>query len=303
MKKIDLNSIPKELSLGTISTKEAINLISTYINNNYPVFGLHKYDEDFRAEILLSIIEKGETILEHYDKNQGEFFTFIFCYISSLVRTKLRSLAKKKINESIAISESAKSLEEKEYKYNHINYKCLEKNPLSYPQTPFSTDELKTIFRKVKLNKGLLIIAMKSAFYLNDNQIEKLSSKLKINNNYFFNTIQYCRSLLLYKSYKKQMIIDRRNTAYYHHKKYEKQLQQIEDSEFNKNNVPLKNYILEKENKQYKNWAKLNEKLNNGLITLRPTNKAIADILGICERQVSYYIKRTKKHYNLDNSV
>ena len=39
-------------------------------------------------------------------------------------------------------------------------------------------------------------------------------------------------------------------------------------------------------------WISLNKKLKDGVINIRPTNKAIADVLGICERQVSYYIKK-----------
>ena len=45
---------------------------------------------------------------------------------------------------------------------------------------------------------------------------------------------------------------------------------------------------------QIHNWEKLNNKFQNGLVTVKPSNLSIANILGICERQVSYYIMCAK---------
>ena len=49
------------------------------------------------------------------------------------------------------------------------------------------------------------------------------------------------------------------------------------------------------ENKHRKNWKRLNSSFEKGIMQLRPTNKTIADILGICERQVTYCINSIRE--------
>ena len=55
--------------------------------------------------------------------------------------------------------------------------------------------------------------------------------------------------------------------------------------------------ILKKQKKHYKTWQTLNKKFSDGFLFLRPTNKTVADLLGICERQISYYINCAKQDY------
>jgi hypothetical protein len=47
--------------------------------------------------------------------------------------------------------------------------------------------------------------------------------------------------------------------------------------------------------KHYTSWKRLNKKLASGCIMLRPTNRTIAKYMGICERQVAYYLNRLKE--------
>ena len=50
-------------------------------------------------------------------------------------------------------------------------------------------------------------------------------------------------------------------------------------------------YSHRKYDKQTNTWKTLNQQLKKGIINIRPTNKAIAKALGMCERQISFYIK------------
>ena len=62
------------------------------------------------------------------------------------------------------------------------------------------------------------------------------------------------------------------------------------------------NYKYEKlEKKHEKNWKNLNKSFEDGHLYLRPTNKTVANIMGICERQVAYYIRTAKNELNKDN--
>lgn len=295
MKMLNLNTIPIQLEKKEITQKEAINLLSSFLSKNYPVFGLQRYDEDFREEIILSIIEKGEKLLNHYNPSQGDFFNYFYCYINSLVRTKIRSMAKKNILEEIAFTEQAKNLEEKQYNYDNINYKYFNNPKIPYSKSEIKSEDLRKGFQNISKDKGILIIALKSSFYITDSQFDLICNHYNLDKELFAKTIEYCRNTLVRKSEKKVMFQERRNNAYYKHKKFQKQINKIKQSEHPEDNIIIKNLLVKKDEKYYRNWENLNNKLKNGLMILRPTNKTIADILGICERQVIYYLKCVRK--------
>lgn len=298
MEKINVNRIPDMIKNQELSTKQAVDLIATFVSLNYPVFGLHHFDEDFREEIILHIIERGESIIKKYNKLQGDFFNYLYCCIKSTTRTLIRTKAKKKIMESVVFSEQINNLEEKEYKYSHINYNCFDTPKVPYAQTKITPEELRTAFTNINKDKSILILAMKSSFYLTDQQINKICDYYNLNKKEFYKTIDYYRLSLMNKSIRKQTLLTRRNNAYYNHKKYEKQLEILKNCDFSEDKINLKNHLLNKNIKQYNNWLNLTTKLNNGLLSIRPSNKLIASILGICERQVIYHIKRAKKKIN-----
>ena len=66
MKIKEFNELPQKLADGELSQKEVIDLLCSFVNQNCPLFGLQKYDEDLRQEILLGIIEKGIHIISVY---------------------------------------------------------------------------------------------------------------------------------------------------------------------------------------------------------------------------------------------
>lgn len=295
MTKLNLNEIPTKVKNKEITQKEAIDFISSFIINNYPVFGLHHYDEDFREEIILQIIEKGKNILSNYNPAEGDFFNYIYCYITYTVRTLLRSSAKQKIIESVVFSEQSKHLEEKEYNYNNIDYKSFSSPVIPYAPKKVSPEDLRSAFSNINKDKELLVIAMKSAFYLTDNQIKKVCKYYGLEPTEFYKTIEFYKSSLAMKNKRKEELIKRRNNAYYNHKKYEKQLSLLDKDSSSEEESILKDNLLKKDQKQYNSWKTITSQLQNGILAVRPSNKTIAQVLGICERQVIYYIKRAKK--------
>ena len=58
MKKEDFSQLFDDVKNGVIEKKEALGKLGDFIQKNYPMFGLHRYDEDFRAELLVSFFEK-----------------------------------------------------------------------------------------------------------------------------------------------------------------------------------------------------------------------------------------------------
>lgn len=302
MKSQELNLIPEKISQKQITKKEAIDIIGTFICQNYPIFGLHKYDEDFRADVLLYFLERGERVIESYNNQIADFFTYLYSNISSYIQTRKKMVAKNCIKESITISETANFLYEKESAYNNIDYKKLELAKVPYSYKPITAENLKKIFEpisSVNNDKKILVLAMKSSFYISDSMIRKVCNLYKIKEEDFYSVIQYCKESITSKSNKHNIAIERRNYAYFHHKKYEHEL---EKSKEKYTNSEADNNLIRKNNKHENNWKSLNYKFEHGFLYLRPTNRTIAEILGICERQVSYYINCAKKDFVKNNS-
>ena len=89
MKSFNLNLLPEQLQNGSITRKEAVNQICSFISKNYPVFGLQKYDEDFRSDLILKVIERGDHLLDLYMPEHGNFFCFLHTYVTSLINKVL----------------------------------------------------------------------------------------------------------------------------------------------------------------------------------------------------------------------
>ena len=57
MKKEDFSQLFDDVKNGVIEKKEALGMLGKFIQKNYPMFGLHRFDEDFRAELLVSFLD------------------------------------------------------------------------------------------------------------------------------------------------------------------------------------------------------------------------------------------------------
>lgn len=293
----ELKMLPELIATGKLSKKEAVDKIGGFINQNYPIFGLHKYDEDFRSEIMLAFLERGEKILDTYHKDTSDFFTYLFTNIKSMVNTKKKTKAIQALKDTIDLTEGINISNEKMCIYK--NYNPYERNlqEVPYAYKPKNVEALKQMFRelsKENTDKKILVLAIKSSFYITDQQIKKVCQMYNLKEEDLYDAIQYCKDSVEEKSIKRSKVQERRNFAYYHHKRYSRQLEKYSEPDFQDDYV-TKNNLLRKQIKHFKNWKRLNKKFSDGFLFLRPTNKTVADLLGICERQVSYYINCAKR--------
>jgi len=299
MKIDDIKLLPDMVNSGKLSPKQAIDELGGFISSNYPVFGLNKYDEDFRSDIILMFLEKGNKILETYNEETSDFFTYLYSTISSLINTRRKKLAIQALKENIDYYEGINMNSEKVYFYKNLSPITQDLRDVPFAYKPQNIDALKQMFRqlaKENCDKKILVLAIKASFYITDEQVKKVCKIYNLKEKDLYDAIQYCKNSLDEKAQKRTKIQERRNYAYYHHKKYDSQLEKIKDSERPVDSI-RKNNILEKQQKHYKNWQKLNKKFSDGFLFLRPTNKTVADLLGICERQISYYINCAKQDY------
>ena len=305
MNYLNLNLIPNKITNNEISEQDALNLLCEFVQENFPIFGLHKYDSDFRSEVILMLLEKGNRIFDLYDEKLGSFFSYFYRYVQGLKLNLLKRNTINQINEAIAFEHSKENYYEKISKNTIINtsYNLFEND--NYIESVLSDENIKTnkeILKILKMHprgyeKFLLVLSLKSSYQLTDKYIKIISKTCKISEEKLLNLIEYLNSKIEIKRKRQAILEEKRNKAYFNQKKYEKRLQQFSD-EADKFNQFEKKEILERYKKTTATFERINNQIFKKTSYLMTTNKDISNALGICERQVNYYVKEIKKMTN-----
>ncbi|MCR5436467.1 MAG: hypothetical protein K6E97_05315 [Treponema sp.] len=317
----EINEIPKKLEQKKITKKQAIDCLSLYFLENYGLFKTGVLSKDFRTEIIISLLENTDVFFENYDNKKGCFYTYFFNYIKNLILNKKRKYIMNSIREDLFIEDSIADFGSLQKAYENINYsdfdipkvpfnyKINEKNFTlacsneTYMFKKFMNENNEEIYSNLKNNlkkihpklgtKILLVLALKSAFYITDFQIETICKICDINPDSLHELIQNIKEKLQFREITKQKYEQRRNKAYMNHKKYRRGIEFFEEEESDAE------YHTETYKRKYRRntncWNNINSSLQTGFLHLRPSNKMIAQILGICERQVSYYLRHARE--------
>ena len=96
MNQQDPNLLIEKFQRGFLSEKETVDKICSFVTQNYPIYGLHKFDEDFRQDVILNLLERGPHLLHLFNPQYGDFFTFLYCFVSTIINTKRKSRRKDK---------------------------------------------------------------------------------------------------------------------------------------------------------------------------------------------------------------
>lgn len=303
----DINEIYSLVSEGSLSEKEALDILVVYISKNPLVFGLYGYDEDFRSELVLQILEKGNVIFKNYNESTGSFFTYLYCYIKSTVLFLIKRCDVSNYHDYFDFFEGIETYSENQISYLQNEIAWLEQN-LNTQEFSYPNQQNKDVFFQEESNfltkmketspflakKVVLILILKSCYYITDSQINKLCDIFELDKNDIFQKIQKLNNTLSEKIERKHCYEERRNNAYFRKNKYAREIEILKEKS---DDVSLikKEYLEKKFDKTTKCWSILNDKLQSGYKNIRPTNKNIANLTGICERQVSYYIKNAKE--------
>lgn len=309
MTKLNLNLIPDMLQKKEVTRKEALNLLCEFILSDSPVFGLIKFDEDFISELILRILERGTVIFDSFNPNSGSFFTYFFKYVQSVKFHLLKELSIKELKykhvvelskEDLYISDSNSTYYPSKYliKNEEKNIDEILKNSAIYPK-----DFLKLIKKHPRGYENLLLVlALKSSYNITETNLNMIASCCNINREKLQEIIDYLNDKLEYKLKRKRELEEKRNSVYFYKKKYEHQIKKLNE-EVKEDNKYVSESLTEKYNRKYEKWGTLNKKLNNSSHFFKPTNKEIANVLGLCERQVNYYIKALKNINDKENET
>lgn len=305
MKKVVLDQIPALVESKKLSWQEACMQIYITLYNNPGRFNLLDMSDDNRSDFLLNFLQyKTENLLQNYNPDIAPFGAYIYFTIQSSKLTFLKKLSDQKVKDNLFRDESAIQYSEQIEDGVFYNSEVAESIPAYIPQS--KEDEIpQLVYKKLftkhryrlsvkesqqrKLRQGLLILALKSAWYINDEQINKVSRVCEISPHVITDSICKLKANLITKSLCRREIENNRNKAYCFIKKYKEELENISDK-----NSPIFKIINRKLNYQEKNFRNKNCILQTGKFKISPSNLEISTILGISEKLISCYLSRFK---------
>lgn len=293
----NINLLPKMIASGEITTEEGTKLLASFVCSNYPIFGLQKFDEDFRSDVFIKILEKGDNLFKTYNPETGDFFTFMFCFVKSQIKSTYKSHAKRSLDDKIFFDNSVENYLQVNPINEIVDIKKCDFSKVPYARKKITAEELRSSLEKNKLeqyDRSLLVLAIKSSCYLNDAQIVKISKIYNIDIDLIYDLIQYFRELVDDKREHLLHEIECRNSAFYHHRKYQEMIQSLENRE-PENLIAEKEKLIKRDEYQVHNLNALNKRFEKGYLYLRPKTSSIAQVLGICDRQVNYYLHCLKR--------
>lgn len=299
MKSIELNEIPNLLKEKKMSQEEGIIFLTNFISENYLIFGNRLRDEDFRSEVILSFLEKSDSLFKNYNENRGTFFSYFYSYIqnSALYLTKIKN--KESVLKKITKSEIEQNYSNKMEKEETLK---IEENKVQYSSKKISKENIKKTLteitkKKTKYEKIILTLTLKNSFYLTDDLIKKISNFLKIDTSLLSEIVMNYKTEMENKILRREEVFSKRDKSYFLHKKCEKEIDDLKtkrnldfdtDIQYATNRKLEKLYYVNK--KHITRWNSINKEILEGKINIKPSNHSIANMMGICERQVSYYL-------------
>lgn len=309
MRKLNLNLIPDMLQKNEVTRKEALNLLCEFILSDKPVFGLIKFDEDFVSELILRILERGTVIFDSFNPESGSFYTYFFKYVQSVKFHLLKELSINELKYKHVVELSKEDLYISDTNCTYYPSKSMIKNEeknideILNKSDIYPKDFLKLIKKHPRgYEKLLLVLALKSSYNITETNINMIASCCNIDKEKLQEIVDYLNDKLKCKLTRKRELEEKRNSVYFYKKKYEHQIKKLSE-EVKEDNKYVSESLTEKYNRKYEKWGNLNKKLNNSSHFLKPTNKEIANVLGLCERQVNYYIKALKNINNKENET
>lgn len=305
MTDLKLDDIPDLVKSNKLTKQEACVQIYHILYTNPPRFGLHTIDEDLRSDFLLYFLQyKTNSLLEKYDPSISPFGAYIYRTVQTSLLTFIKKASDRNNYNKFFIQDSIcdyqAQMQENENSLIHVasdvpEFSTSSKNEeipaLVYKQIFTKGTHRLSLkdSRERKIKRGILILALKSAWYISDSQINKVSTLCNISPKVLTDSVCKLKSKLINKALNRQQIENNRNRAYCFIHNYRMQLANNETDNFKFEQLQKKIDF------QTENWNKKTRKLNSGRNKIAPTNSEIGEIIGLSGRFVSFYIRKLRE--------
>lgn len=314
----DVNSVPELIESGKITKKEAVYLISEDLQRNPKSYYLISTDEDVLSELRIRFMEIGVDLLENFKKGSCSFKTFICSLLKYQTLTIIRKNKHIRKTESAYIQHIQVPYElknetytndEAEFKIMHVKRRIESaKDKITYKEKRArKSNKLGgKVIKKIKIEnpsvknlasywksrtsikaRTALILALKSGYYMTEENLESVCDYCKISKKLMKEAISNLNKKSEYRKQKIEKMQKMRNHSYTRHIQLEEEIKNPENSY-------KKEKLLEKYKYHTENWKARNEKLKQDGYKISPTNKSLGKVLGIGERQIGNYISNAE---------
>lgn len=281
-----------------ISKEEAINQLLVLVLKNPAFFGLQSLCKEKLQDFIFNIIHKLDNIFQKYDSNKSIFSTYfqvnIRYFYETWKKNKSQSNAKEKVCKNMNYFFNNEKFNGDNYEdiFNYqdgLNSVVNENEPFYYPTT-------KRRIRKKLNDFEVLVIALKSSYYISNEQIEKIMQNTYISKIKLTNYIKELNEKLIKKICLKNKLEMSVNNDF----------MKMEVLKINYNNLKYSNPlraedIKHKYNMLKKKYAKRLKKLKK--IKIVPSDNDISTILNISPSKVRYILTKNYTRYNIQTNV
>lgn len=292
-----LDALPKEIAAGRLTVDAAAMKIMETIYTNPGRFGLSDMDEDARSDFLLEVLPRLSALLERHKESVAPFAAYLHASLPGFRRTWQKKIIEKTL-EDRAMAPSVREI----YEIAERKRMLAVAEPSSADSSGVRSDSLadgRLIFKrilgpqrkslapleKVYRQRSALVLALKSAWYIDDEAADKVTGYCGCSKEYFLEQLERMRGLLQKKSRRAADLAEKRDRAWFFICKYRERLLHLEKGS------RLYDETLKKLEYQIRSWKTKTRLLQSSTLRISPNNSELAACLEIPVHQVSIYLK------------
>ena len=318
MTKNDLELLALKVRDGKISIGTAVSKTAEFIYLNKAYFALHKLDEDDLHDFIIYEIGKLPSAFKSYRSEMGTFTTFLAGNIRmnfmSWRKTKIKKIEADEYlknssselysidqeryetgleNEILHMEEQNKrQIKENDAEFLSENEKAKYSLKKSFLRSRFSDSVFKNRLKMLK-KEALLYLSLKYVYFMDGQEWSKVSELSGIDEEMLESYKTKALKAIERKAKHRKSLINSRDRSYFYHQKY-----LMECSKAQKGTT-LHRELMEKFKLQTKLWEEKNEKLRMQKFLPIVTNSALARILDVKLKHITYTIKLAKKNMDI----
>lgn len=295
-----INPLYEKVEKRELSVTSAVNLIAEILQENYKAFDPQRREPelqaDFQSSVILEFLRLGHKVFGPLPDGK-DFYSVVVSRVRGIVQTQIKKSADSNKITLVNLRNSEKDYEDEQEKYNfilvvedkfHAPYAV--KNSDTFKLKPATLKEFMNRRTSFQEAKPAIVSALRECYDISDSMVYKLCEKYNLDPNDFFKNIQELKEIQFEKYERHQEYCNTRNEYFFIHQRYSPDFSDYENASDSYRNTMQKRY-----ESSTRNWKQKNKHIRKGRFHYTPSNELLAKKLGVCTRQISYYIKKTKE--------
>lgn len=281
----DMEKAMIEFKNGRLSEKDTLNAILSAIFKNKIYFGLDKLDEDNFSDYLLYLQERLPRFMAMYDPARSRFAT----YLRKLCMTQLRSWYRqyyRKYARDMALTSYV--LEEN---ISSITVEDPEESFSAAPEEVKVNQFMRFLFqtnKKIPIQTKIMMLALKSAFFLTPSHIRKICRIANITEDELHKKLDIINEKLSDKLERQQHLLQLQNEAYIIKKESDIQMSFLNPESSHYHNAGISRDYHDKL------WKSRMERSRQSH-DVYPTNTLVSEVLDIPLGQVTHVLSAVRR--------